>query len=46
MTQGEMDKEIDRLHNAGDRKAVVALMRKYGLFTDEAAIRDYLAGRD
>ena len=46
MTQGELDAKIDRLHREGKRGEVVTLMRKYGLFTDEDAVRDYLSGRD
>lgn len=46
MTQAEIDREIERLHAQGDRPAVVALLRKYGLFTDEETVRRYLAGDD
>lgn len=44
--QHELDRKIEALHAAGDRKGVVALMGKYGLFTDRQAVADYLAGRD
>jgi len=46
MTQHEIDREIERMHNAGDRKGVVNLMRKYGLFSDEVEVRRYLAFQD
>lgn len=44
MKQHELDREIDRLDKVGDRKAVVALMRKYGLFLDEDEVARYLTG--
>lgn len=44
MRQDELEKEIDRLHAEGKREEVIALMRKYGLFTDEAAVKEYLQG--
>ena len=46
MHQWEIDREIERLHREGKRDEVVALMRKYGLFEDEQAVRDYLAHED
>lgn len=46
MHQRELDARIDVLHRAGDRQGVVDLMRKYGLFSDEQAVTDYLAGKD
>ncbi len=42
MTQAELDREITRLDKEGDREAVVALMREYGLFEDEEEVRRYL----
>lgn len=45
MTLYELDLEIDRLHKAGRRQDVVALMRKYGIFTNERVVTEYLRGR-
>ncbi len=45
MHQHELEREIDRLHQDGKREEVVALMRKYGLFTDEQAVGEYLSGK-
>ncbi len=42
MTQAELDREIDRLDREGKRHEVIALMRKYGIFTDEAMVTEYL----
>jgi hypothetical protein len=41
----EFQREIARLDREGKRQEVVALMRKYGLFTDETAVAEYLRGR-
>lgn len=43
MTRAELDREISRLDREGDREGVVVLMRKYGLFEDEEAVRQYLS---
>lgn len=44
MTEAELNREVERLDKEGNRKAVVALLRKYGLFTDEGPVREYLRG--
>lgn len=46
MSEAELNAEIERLHRSGKREEVVNLMRKYGLFTDEGAVQQYLEGAE
>lgn len=46
LTFAGLDRKIDQLHKEGKRTEVVALMRQFGIFTDESVVADYLAGKD
>jgi nicotinamidase-related amidase len=46
MTEAELHSEVERLHSQGKREEVVALLRRYGIFTDEGDVQEYLRGGD